>query len=386
MSCKESKPDDNIVDPTNPYFSMCQSIDNKGYAYINENSMADVIAISANQEQLLNYDGMVKIPGGKFQIGGVMREDVAAKEYGSQPRQDEFPNAVVKIDPLWVDVTEVTNAQFLRFVEETGYVTTAERPIDLEEIMAQLPEGTPPPDPELLKPASLVFESPKPNPRGQYGFQDWWVITQGANWRHPEGPGSSIKGRENYPVVHVSWYDAMAYARWAGKRLPTESEWEYIAQLGAKGSVFPWGDDLNEDNPSANFWQGDFPIVNDNSDGFIKLAPVKSFTPNDLGIYDMAGNVWEWCSDWYHAEYYKCLNNSDANNPQGPKLSYDPYLPAASQKVVRGGSFLCNDSYCAGYRIAARMKSSPDTGLEHTGFRCVRDEGRAEGGSQIKTQ
>ena len=307
-------------------------------------------------------------------MGGIPREDVPAESYGSQPRQDEFPQAQVEVSSFWMDETEVTNKQFSAFINATGYITTAEKSIPLEEIMAQLPPGTPPPDSEQLAPASLVFVSPPERPGGQYGVQDWWEIRKGASWRHPEGAGSDLKGREDHPVVHISWYDAMAYAKWAGKRLPTEAEWEYAAIGGKQGSIFPWGSHYDETQPKANFWQGNFPVVNEVTDGFDRLAPVQSFAPNGYGLYDMAGNVWEWCSDWYHAAYYQCLNETaNTKDPQGPAVSYDPYMPAGSQKIVRGGSFLCNDSYCAGYRVAARMKSSPDTGLEHTGFRCVRD-------------
>ena len=205
------------------------------------------------------------------------------------------------------------------------------------------------------------------------GVQDWWKLIPDASWRRPQGSSSSARVRDTDPVVHVSWYDAAAYARWAGKRLPTEAEWEYAAQ-GGNNSVFTWGDDLPTDNSVANFWQGEFPMHNTEADGYGRLAPVKSYPPNGFGLYDMAGNVWEWCSDWYHAEYYACLiANNETLDPKGPPSSFDPYMQSTPQKVVRGGSFLCNDSYCAGYRTAARMKSSPDTGLEHTGFRCVRD-------------
>ncbi len=372
-ACKPVKKEE-PSDAMDPNLSMCAMIETRGTAFINQNSIDDVLAVVPDPELQDDYHGMVKIEGGSFRMGGTLREDVPKDETGSQPRPDEFPKAMVLIPTFWMDATEVTNGQFRKFVDATGYVTTAERAIDLEEIMSQLPEGTPPPDPDMLEPASLVFRKPTPRPSGRYTFQDWWQISKGASWRHPQGPGSSIKGKEDYPVVHISWYDASAYARWAGKRLPTEAEWEYAAQLGAGGGIFPWGDGLSEDAPHANYWQGNFPIENLKKDGFDRLAPVRSFSPNQLGLFDLAGNVWEWCNDWYHSDYYACLSESgESHDPQGPNLSFDPYMPASSQKVVRGGSFLCNDSYCAGYRIAARMKSSPDTGLEHTGFRCVRD-------------
>ena len=356
-----------------PNLSMCVRVNSIGNAYVDQSSMSDVHAINPNPEKVDDYSGMVRIEAGQYTIGGRQRSDRPSQDYGSQPRSDEYPNATVKLHSFWIDATEVTNAQFAEFIESTGYVTTAERDMDINEIMAQLPPGSPAPDLEQLAPASLVFVQPKPNPSESFSVQDWWKIVKGASWRHPQGPDSDIIGKGNHPVVHVSWYDAMAYSRWAGKRLPTEAEWEYVSNLGAPESIFPWGNGLSEYHPKANFWQGDFPVRNSKQDGYYRLAPVMSFEPNQLGIYDMAGNVWEWCSDWYHSDYYKCLLENSVQDPKGPEMSYDPSMPSLSQKVVRGGSFLCHDSYCAGYRMSARMKSSPDTGLEHTGFRCVRD-------------
>jgi formylglycine-generating enzyme required for sulfatase activity len=348
---------------------MCADIDRKGWAYLHEQSIKAIEAIIPNSSS--SFENMILIPSGSFEMGGVMRKDVAYNDPGAQPRADEFPVSHVYVDSFYIDATEVTNAQFSQFAEATGYITIAEKPIPLAEIMAQLPPGSSPPDTALLRASSLVFTMPAVRLEGNYTVNDWWRITPGASWRHPEGPESTIIGRENYPVVHISWYDAMAYARWAGKRLPTEAEWEYAAKGGQRDQIFTWGNELKDD--VANFWQGDFPVSNLALDNFEGIAPVKSFPPNEAGLYDMAGNVWEWCLDWYHSDYYRCLNSSAlTTNPLGPSTSFDPYMPNASQKVVRGGSFLCNDSYCAGYRSAARMKSSPDTGLQHTGFRCVR--------------
>lgn len=318
-------------------------------------------ALQFNGDTSLN--GMVFIKGGTFTMGGD----------NNQASADEFPKHKVQVEDFWMDATEVTNAQFQKFVEATHYITTAEKKPDWEEMKKMLPPGTPKPSDDMMVAASLVFkETSGPVDLNDYG--QWWNWVPGADWKHPEGPGSNIKGKENYPVVQVSWYDAMAYCEWAGKRLPTEAEWEYAARGGLENNIYPWGNEgINAGKPKANSWEGKFPYYNEKKDGYITSAPVKSFMPNRYALYDMSGNVWEWCSDWYDADYYKTLKNGTTINPKGPDKSLDPADPYTPKKSLRGGSFLCNDSYCSGYRNARRMKSSPDTGLEHTGFRCVKD-------------
>lgn len=309
---------------------------------------------------------MLWIEGGTFVMGS--NSELALP--------DEQPPHEVEVSGFFLDRHEVTNAEFARFVDATGYVTTAEKPPRVEDILAQMPAGTPAPPPETLVAGSLVFQKP---PQGG-GELSWWRFEQGADWRHPEGPKSSIAGRENHPVVHVSWDDANAYAKWAGKRLPTEAEWEFAARASGK-TEYIWGDVKHPDGKEmANIFQGRFPVQNTRRDGFESTAPVGSFPPNALGLFDMSGNVWEWCSDWYRHDTYaqrakaSKTDPSAARDPIGPKSSFDPREPTVPKRSMRGGSFLCSDSYCIGYRPSARMKSSPDTGLCHTGFRCARSK------------
>lgn len=304
--------------------------------------------------------GMVWIPGGEFTMGGA----------GPLARPDESPRHRVRVDGFWMDVTEVTNAQFRRFVEATGYKTTAERAVDWEELSRQAPPGTPRPPDEALQPGSPVFTPPdRPVSLGNPG--QWWTWTVGASWRHPEGPGSSIDGKDDHPVVHVSHEDAVAYCQWAGKRLPTEAEWEYAARGGLEGKINCWGDEPVSPK-LANIWQGRFPDRNTLEDGYARTAPVGSYPPNGYGLHDMAGNVWEWCSDRYRGdEYARRIREAGESgvvvNPRGPSTPPAP----TDQYILRGGSYLCNDSYCASYRPSARMSATPDTSLQHLGFRCV---------------
>ncbi len=278
------------------------------------------------------------IPSGQFRMGSAEGLD------------DESPVHTVKLSGFWIDKYDVTNADFAKFVEATRYSTEAEHSPKASDF-----PGAPK---EKLVPGALVFTTGK-----------GWAYVPGANWRHPEGPNSTIANRMNHPVVQVSWDDAQAYAKWIGKSLPTEAQFEYAARGGLADKQYSWGDDPpNTKHPQANTWQGDFPNKNDNTDGFLRTSPVASFPPNGFGLYDMAGNVWQWCGDWYTPDAYATSTTQD---PKGPAHSIDPNEPGIAKRVVRGGSYLCADCYCRGYRVTARMKCSPDTGLCHTGFRCV---------------
>lgn len=305
--------------------------------------------------------GMVWISSGEFSMGSNM--EIA--------RPDEKPVHRVRVEGFWVEATEITNAQFRTFVEATGYITTAEKVPELHEIMAQLSPGTPPPAAEMLVPGSLVFTPPstRANPW-------WWTWKPGANWRQPDGPGSSIEGKDHHPVVQVSWFDATAYCQWAGKRLPTEAEWEYAARGGLEDKPYVWGEESPyEGIPRANIWQGEFPRHNTGMDGHFATSPVRSYEPNGYGLYDMAGNVWEWVRDWYRPDtYMRRAGAAVTPNPQGPDRSYDPRDPTIPKRVQRGGSYLCDETYCASYRPSARMSVSPDTSLVHTGFRCLKTQ------------
>ncbi|MDC1030228.1 formylglycine-generating enzyme family protein [Flavobacteriaceae bacterium] len=310
--------------------------------------------------------GMVWIQGGSYLRGATSGNPLA--------RQDEKPVHRVRIDSFWMDSTEVTNAQFKKFVEETGYITTAERKIDWEELKKQLPEGAEKPHDSILQPGSLTFECNYREISNLNDYSQWWKWKTGANWRQPQGRGSSIKGKLNHPVVHISYEDAVAYCKWIGRRLPTEAEWEYAARGGLQNTMFPWGNSKDLLYSKANTWQGTFPTSNTLIDGYERSSPVGSFQPNGFGLYDMAGNVWEWTQDWYDYKYYSILaKNKENNNPKGPLKPKNPINPYSQDKVIRGGSFLCHESYCASYRVSARMATSFDTGLEHLGFRTVLD-------------
>jgi formylglycine-generating enzyme required for sulfatase activity len=310
-------------------------------------------------------DGMVWIPGGEFSMGARDPGDMS-DTIGMQATRDSRPIHRVYVDGFWMDKTEVTNARFAAFVRATGYVTVAER----TPRAADFP-GAPP---ENLVAGSVVFSPPDHAVPLDNKFQ-WWSYVHGANWRHPLGPRSTIAGREQYPVVHVAYEDALAYAKWAGKRLPTEAEWEFGARGGLTGKLFPWGDAFQPGKKSmANTHQGHFPDHDTGGDGFLGIAPVAQFPPNDYGLYDVAGNVWEWVSDWYRPDYYAELAATApvAQNPQGPSSSFDPSEPTEPKRVQRGGSFLCTDQYCSRYTLGTRGMGEVSTGTNHLGFRLVK--------------
>ena len=315
--------------------------------------------------------GMVWIPGGEFSMGSA---DPRGMEHGGhEAMADARPIHRVYVNPFWMDATEVTNEEFARFAKATGYVTVAETKPTREEF---------PTAPEANLVAGSVIFTPQPQPVPLDNHYRWWSYVKGANWRHPEGPATDLRGREKFPVVHIAYEDAAAYAKWAGKRLPTEAEWEFAARGGLSGKLYPWGDELKPGGKfAANIYEGRFPVAGAErgEDGYIGLAPVAQFAPNAYGLYDVAGNAWEWVSDWYRPDYYATLAGSVARNPAGPADSFDPAEPGERKRVHRGGSYLCTEQYCTRYMIGTRGKGEVRTGSNHVGFRCVRSVQAAGG-------
>jgi len=309
------------------------------------NSKEGGFQVATNYKEQETGPGLVFIEGGTYTMGRV--QDDVMHDWNNTPTQQH-------VQSFYMDETEVTNNEFQAFVKATGYITTAERPIDANHI-AKVANV----DPSTIDtaPAALIFTG---NP------QMWWKIEKGADWKHPKGPNSNIINNGNLPAIQISWYDALAYCQWVGKRLPTEEEFEYAARNGGKQTKYTWGNDYKRAIEYVNFHQGTFPSENLNEDKFEGLAPVKSFKPNALGLYDIAGNVWEWTLNSYFEDGYK-------KKVEEGKIIREEDNSPWQRKVIRGGSFLCNESYCSGYRVAARMNSSPDSGLEHLGFRCVKD-------------
>ena len=284
-------------------------------------------------------EGMIWIESGSFIMGS------------DQGLPDERPAHEVRLNGFWIDKYEVTNANFFKFVAETGYETYSEEVKD-----------------------SLVFQSPSPTPEQPVRPMSWWRLVANADWQHPEGAKDSIERKESHPVVHVTYDDASAYCNWLDKDLPTEAQFEYAARGGLEGEIYSWGSQPRHRHETmTNHWQGTFPYHNENSDGYANTAPVGSFPPNDYGLYDITGNVWEWVSDWYHPNYY---SNSPLTNPVGvPRSeSLDPNEPTLPKRSIRGGSFLCSENYCSGFRVSARMPAEPSSSTNHTGFRCVANQ------------
>jgi sulfatase modifying factor 1 len=301
---------------------------------------------------------MVFVPGGTFQMGS---DDHYPEERPAHP---------VTVDGFWIDRHPVTNAQYAAFVEATGHVTTAEMPPDPRDYPGALPD--------MLYAGSLVFVQP-PGSVDLRDIGNWWAFVEGADWRHPTGPSSTIAGLGDHPVVHVSYADVTAYATWAGKQLPTEAEWECAARGGLDGAEYAWGDEfMPRGRPMANTWQGTFPWGNDLLDGWLRTSPVGSFPPNSYGLVDMIGNVWEWTADWYAASHPNAAPHACCipTNPRGAdrEASIDPAQPEIRipRKVIKGGSHLCAPNYCRRYRPAARFPEAVDTSTSHIGFRCIR--------------
>ncbi|WP_313621965.1 formylglycine-generating enzyme family protein [Achromobacter sp.] len=313
---------------------------------------------------------MAWIPGDEFLMGN--------DHQMSQP--NERPAHKVRVSGFWMDVNDVTNAQFRRFVEATGYVTTAEQKPTWEDLQVQLPPGTPRPHDSVLQAGAMVFVGTETEVSLR-DYSRWWRFVPGANWRHPQGPDSNIDGKDDHPVVQVSYADAQAYAKWAGKRLPTEAEWEFAARGGLEQATYSWGNELlPQGKPMANIWDTrqaqPFPVVKDEKVQ-VGTTPVRSFSPNGYGLYDMAGNVWQWTADWYRADAFKvqAQYRQPPRDPAGPADSFDPddggTPVSAPKRVTRGGSFLCSDTYCISYRASARRGTDPLNPMSHIGFRTV---------------
>ena len=366
----------------------CESEARKETGYISSNKIDNIISCTSNgltvadsilymqgggsefKKTLINQnsapsnipEGMVWIPGGEYSMGGV--NPVGMNDGGNETMNDARPVHRVLVNGFLMDATEVTNKEFAAFVRATGYITVAETKPTKEEF-PDAPE-------ENLVAGSIVFK-PAAVPDLSNHYQ-WWDFIHGADWKHPQGPGSGITGKDDYPVVHITWEDAQAYAKWAGKRLPTEAEWEFAARSGNAGDLYSWGNQFKPDGKwMANIHQGKFPQYDEGADGFVGIAPVKQFPANGYGLYDIGGNVWEWCSDWYGVDYYRVNADKVANNPRGPGVANDPLEPGAKKKVMRGGSFLCTDQYCTRYMVGTRGKGEYRSGTNHVGFRCVKD-------------
>jgi formylglycine-generating enzyme required for sulfatase activity len=355
-----------------------------GYAAVKDPGAGKVMEAISFAPTIPNKDvpeppaprGMVWVPGGEFSMGA--QDAPGMNDVAMKATIDSRPIHRVYVDGFFMDKTDVTNSEFEKFVKATGYVTVAERKPRAEDF-----PGAPP---ENLVAGSVVF-APPDHPVSLDNYFQWWTYVPGANWRHPLGPKSSIVGKGDYPVVQIAYEDAEAYAKWAGGRLPTEAEWEFAARGGLAGKPYVWGDAFRPDGKwMANTHQGHFPDQDSGDDGYAGIAAVAKFPPNGYGLYDMAGNVWQWTSDWYRPDYYRQLVDAGtARNPQGPDSAYDPSEPGHQKKAQRGGSFLCTDQYCSRYMVGTRGKGDIDTGTNHLGFRCVMSAKELET-AQIKVQ
>ena len=309
-------------------------------------------------------DGMIWVESKSFLKGAKTNDQFAMNL--------EKPSHNVLVDGFFIDKTEVTNKQFKEFVNATNYITVAERELDWDEMKKNIPPGTEKPHDSIFQPGSLIFNKNVKSLNNINNYHAWWKWEVGANWKAPAGPGSSIKNKDNYPVVHITYEDALAYCKWANRRLPTEAEWESAAQGEYNDAIFTWGDNTNLISLNANTWQGNFPINNNGEDGFEMIAPVKSYPANSIGVFDMIGNVWEMTDDLYNINFYNELGSSKKiNNPKGAERCYNPLIPYEIQYVMKGGSFLCHQSYCASYRISARMSFEMNSSSDHRGFRTV---------------
>lgn len=317
---------------------------------------------------------MVWVPGGEFLMGSEYKKAMA----------NEKPVHRVNISGFWMDKTHVTNDQFAEFIKATNYLTTAEQIPSWDTIKVQLPPGIPKPPASVLVPGAMVFVGTQ-DEVSLNDYSQWWAYVPGANWRHPNGPESNIKGKGNHPVVQVSYQDALEYAEWVGKRLPSEAEWEFAARGGLNQATYAWGDQLESDGKiPANIWdvkKQTFPVISPKAGGAVSTSAVKTYPKNGYGLYDMTGNAWQWVSDWYRFDYFAIQVRQNGDNliinPRGPNQSYDPTEPGvpsnAPKRVIRGGSFLCNESYCQSYRPSARRGSDPYSPMSHLGFRLVKD-------------
>ncbi len=346
-----------------------------------EEAATKTIQVTHNEQEsplVVKQPDSLKTPHNMVWVSGI-HFTMGAQSGDKQALPREKPAHPVAVDGFFIDKTEVTNDQFQKFVNATGYLTTAEKPVDWEEMKKQLPTGTPKPADSVLMPGSLIFREDVKQVQNLNDYSQWWEWKNGADWKHPQGPDSSIKGKGNYPVVQVSYDDAVAYCKWANRSLPTEAQWEAAAHGKLTGGIYTWGDDADLLTKEANTWQGTFPVKNTDADGYDGIAPVKSYDPNSLGIYDMAGNVWELTQDWFNLNYYKnALAQGEIRNPKGASEAYNPEMSHQQEKIIKGGSFLCAASYCASYRISARMGNTMDSATDHTGFRTVAAVGMPE--------